>query len=106
MKEGFAVKIRSKEEVLKEYQSRYPALDQYFIQHLSEEYDRYYQKLQHMQTEKEVELFFEGEIEKNEHMFKNHAHMEGVEASLSNQYMAVLAAYGLIVFFRDHMLEK
>lgn len=100
------MRIRDKAEVLQEYESRYPALDNYFLKQLSEEYDRYYAKLQHMQTVREVEVFFEEEIEKNELLYRNNAHMGGIEASLSDQYMNVLAAYGLIVFFRDHMIEK
>lgn len=100
------MRIKDKEEVLRAYESRYPALDRYFLKNLSEEYDRYYEKLQHMQTVREVEVFFEEEIEKNEQLYKDNAHIKGIEAALGDQYMTVLAAYGLIVFFRDNMIEK
>lgn len=100
------MRIKEREELLKAYENRYPALDEYFKRQLSEEYDRYYEKLQHMQTEREVEVFFEEEIEKNEQLYKDNAHMKGIESALNDQYMTVLAAYGLIVFFRDNMVEQ
>jgi len=99
------IKIRSKEEVLRLYEHRYPELDQYFLDHLEEEYDRYYEQIWHL-TKEEALDFFENEIKKNEQMYKDNALSEGIERPLHNQYMAVLAAYGLIVFFRDNMLEK
>ena len=38
-------------------------------------------------------------------MYNEHAGIEGVEKALNDQYMTVLATYGLIVFFRDNMIE-
>lgn len=100
------IRIRSKEEVLRLYEHRYPELDHYFLRHLEEEYDRYYDQLWHLGSKEEALHFFENEIKKNEQMYKNNALSEGIERPLHNQYMAVLAAYGLIVFFRDNMLEE
>lgn len=99
------MRIRSKEEVVKTYKNRYPELDQYFIANLKQEYDRYYEKLKDMTGENEIRDFFAKEIEKNEQNYKGGTHVEGVNASLHNHYMSVLANYGLIVFFRDNMIE-
>lgn len=99
------MRIREKEEILKAYEDKYSALDNYRAKNLIEEYERYYGKLQHMQTPKEIEIFFEQEIEKNDERYKANAYMEGIEAALSDQYMMVLASYGMIVFFRDHMVD-
>ena len=43
------VKLKSKEEVLKEYMSRYPELDNFFKEELSEEYGRYVEASPHIQ---------------------------------------------------------
>ena len=99
------MRIRSKEEVLKEYKNKYKELDNYFISHLSEEYDKYYKIVKDLQTKDEILEVFEKEIEKNDKMYNEHAGIEGVEKALNDQYMTVLASYGLIVFFRDNMIE-
>ena len=48
---------------------------------------------------------FEDEIEKNERKYKDNAQMEALEGSPHGQFMDILANYGLIVFFRDNMIE-
>lgn len=103
--EGVIMKIRSKEEVISAYSKRYPELDYYFISNLEQEYDKYYNAIKDMKSLKEVEAFFNHEIEKNDASFKDAAGNGGLEDSLNSQYMAILANYGLIVFFRDTMIE-
>lgn len=98
------VKIKSKEEVLKEYQSRYPELDKFFIQELSKEYDRYFELLKDVNTKEEVYEIFSEEIKKNERRYIENS-MIASEGSLHGQFMDILAQYGLIKFFRDNMLE-
>lgn len=99
------MKIKSKDEVILAYSRRYPALDAYFIKSLEEEYDRYYFHLKSLTTKESVDHFFESEILKNENAFKDNALLDGLESTLHDQYMSVLANYGLIVFFRDTMIE-
>lgn len=99
------IKLRSKEEVLKKYASRYPELDQHFMTKLSDEYDRYAELLKDCNTKEEVIEFFENEIRGNEQLYKDNALLRGLEDSPHNQYMEILAHYGLIVFFRDSILE-
>ena len=101
---GSLVNIKSKSEVLKEYQSRYPELDTFFIQELSKEYDRYEEKLKGVNTKQEALEIFRNEIKRNEARYNENA-MNASEASLHDQFMDILAQYGLIKFFRDNMLE-
>lgn len=98
------VKIKSKEKVLKEYRSRYPELDTFFIQELSKEYDRYVEILQDANTKEEVYEIFSEEIKKNERRYAEDA-MNSSEGSLHGQFMDILSQYGLIKFFRDNILE-
>ncbi len=100
------MRIRSKEEVLDLYKNRYPQLDRFFQKMLSAEYDKHYNMVKDFQTYPETEDYFEEEIQKNEQMYKDNMHMEGIEAALNDQFMTVLANYGLIVFFRDNMVEE
>lgn len=97
--------IRSKEEVLKEYVNRYSKLDEFAIDELSKEYDRYIDLLKSLETREEAIAMFEDEIEKNERKYKDNAQMEALEGSPHGQFMDILANYGLIVFFRDNMIE-
>jgi hypothetical protein len=99
------MKIKSKEEVVKAYSKRYPELDYYFISNLELEYDKHYEQLKNMKSQKEVEAYFQNEIEKNDASYKDSVGNSGIEDSLNNQYMSILAAYGLIVFFRDTMID-
>lgn len=103
--EGEFMKIKSKEEVVKAYSKRYPELDYYFISNLELEYDKHYEQLKNMKSQKEVEAYFQNEIEKNDASYKDSVGNSGIEDSLNNQYMSILAAYGLIVFFRDTMID-
>lgn len=98
------VKLKSKEEVLRQYQSRYPELDQHFIANLSREYDRYAELLKNCKTKEEAFEIFEKEIKENERLYKDNSELKGLEDSPHNQYMEILANYGLIVFFRDNIL--
>ena len=100
------MRIRSKEEVLELYKSRYPQLDRFFQKMLSAEYDKHYDILKDLQTHSQAESYFEEEIQKNEQMYRDNLQIEGIEAALSDQFMTVLANYGLIVFFRDNMIEE
>lgn len=100
------MRIRSKEEVLELYKSRYPQLDRFFQKMLSAEYDKHYDILKDFQTPAQADSYFDEEIEKNEQMYKDNMQMEGIEAALNDQFMTVLANYGLIVFFRDNMIEE
>ncbi len=100
------MKLKTKEQVLSLYKSRYPALDKFFTQHLGEEYDRYANKVLAMKTIEEYDHFFDAEVERNEQLYRDNAQIEGIESSLSEQYMAVMAAYGTIMFFRDSMLDE
>ena len=97
-------KIRSKEEVLKEYNRRYPELDEVFISELQKEYDRYAELLKDAETRKDALEIFSNEIKRNENNYRNNASMKCLEGSTHNQYMEILANYGLIVFFRDNMI--
>lgn len=98
-------KIKGKEEVLKEYHRRYPELDRIFINELGKEYDRYIKLLKKVDTREKALEVFEKEIERNEHNYRNNAAMKCLEGSTHEQYMEILANYGLIVFFRDNMIE-
>ncbi len=98
-------KIKGKEEILKEYVSRYPELDDHFKMELSKEYDRYRKLLEDVETKDEAIEIFEEEIRKNEERFKSNVLVECTEGSPHEQYMDILANYGLIVFFRDNMIE-
>lgn len=97
--------IKEKEAVLKEYTSRYPELDQVFMSELGREYDRYIDLLKNLETKEDALEVFEKEIERNENNYKNNAEMKCLEGSTHNQYMEILANYGMIVFFRDNMIE-
>lgn len=97
--------IRNKEEVLKDYVTRYPELDKFILDGLSKEYDRYIDLLKNLETKEEALAVFEEEIEKNERKFKDNAQMKALEGSTHDQFMEILANYGLIVFFRDNMIE-
>lgn len=98
-------RIKSKKEVLKEYQNRYPGLDKVFLKELGKEYDRYIGLLKNTKTRKDAMEVFEEEIKRNEKNFKRNANMTCLEGSVHNQYMEILANYGLIVFFRDNMID-
>lgn len=98
-------KIRSKKEVLNEYVNRYPELDQFVIDELSREYDRYIDLLKNLETKEEALEVFEEEIEKNERRYKENDQMKSLEGSTHDQFMEILANYGMIVFFRDNMIE-
>lgn len=98
-------KIREREDVLKEYANRYPELDQFVIDELSREYDRYVDLLKSVELKEEAIEIFNNEIEKNERKYSDNTQMQALEASSHNQFMDILASYGLIVFFRDNMLE-
>ncbi|MDR7854999.1 hypothetical protein [Tissierella sp.] len=97
--------IRDKEKVLKAYVKRYPELDQVVIDELSREYDRYIDLLKNLETREEAIAVFEDEIEKNERRYSDNAQMKALEGSTHDQFMEILANYGLIVFFRDNMIE-
>lgn len=98
-------KIRDKEDVLREYVDRYPALDQFAKEELSKEYDRYIDLLKNLETRDEAIEVFENEIRQNERSYKDNANMKDLEGSAHNQFMEILAHYGLIVFFRDNMIK-
>ncbi len=98
-------RIRSKEEVLKLYKSRYPELDKFALEELSKEYDRYLDLIKNLESKEDVMAVFQEEIEKNERRYKDDNHMTALEASPHEQFMDILASYGLIVFFRDNMIE-
>ncbi|MBU5424791.1 hypothetical protein KQI41_00095 [Tissierella pigra] len=97
--------IRSKEEVLKEYVRRYPELDRFVMDELSKEYDRYIDLLKNLETKEEAIGVFQEEIERNERSYKDNSKMRALEGSTHNQFMDILANYGLIVFFRDNMIK-
>ncbi len=99
------MRIKTKEDVLNAYKSRYPDLDTYVTNQLSTEYDRYFEKIENLKTSEEVRNVFEEAIILNEQRYRENAHIHGVERALNNQYMSILASYGLIVFFRDNMIE-
>lgn len=99
------MKIKTKDEVISAYSKRYPELDYYFISNLEKEYDKYYAHVKDFKTQKEVEAYFQSEIEKNEASYKDSVGNSGLEDNLTSQYMSILAAYGLIVFFRDTMVD-
>lgn len=98
-------KIRDKDDVLKEYVNRYPELDQFVIDELSKEYDRYVDKLKSLEFREDAIKVFNREIEQNEIRYSDNSRMTAVEASSHNQFLDILASYGLIVFFRDNMIE-
>lgn len=98
-------KIRDKEEVLKAYSKRYSELDKMFMKELGKEYDRYIDLLKNAETREDALKVFEEEIQRNENNYRNNAAMNFLEGSTHTQYMEILANYGLIVFFRDNMIE-
>ncbi|NLY85441.1 MAG: hypothetical protein GX077_03695 [Tissierellia bacterium] len=98
-------KIRSKEEVLRKYKNRYPELDKFALEELSKEYDRYLDLIKNLETKEDVMAVFQEEIEKNERRYKDDNHMTALEGSPHEQFMDILATYGMIVFFRDNMIE-
>lgn len=99
------LKIRSKESVLKEYVSRYPKLDQFVIDELSREYDRYINLLKSVGTREDAIRIFKDEILENERRYRENDQMRCLEGSTHDQFMEILANYGMIVFFRDNMIE-
>ena len=98
-------KIRDKDDVLKEYVNRYPKLDQFVIDELSKEYDRYVNVLKSLESREEAINVFNREIEQNEQRYSDNSRVTAVEASSHAQFLDILASYGLIVFFRDNMIE-
>lgn len=98
------MKIKSKEQVLKEYVKRYPQLDNYVLEELSSEYDRFLELLKDCKSKEEALSIFDEEIFKNEQKFKDNEHIDGLEGSPHNQYMEIMASYGLVVFFKQSML--
>ena len=52
------LRLKSKKEVLQEYESRYPELDNYFMNELSKEYDRYAELLKDCETKEEAYKIF------------------------------------------------
>lgn len=98
------LEIRSKEELLKEYVRRYPELDKHFEMELGKEYDRYKELLKDARTKEEALEVFQDEIRRNEETYKSDELIRCLEGSPHDQYMEILANYGLIVFFRDNML--
>lgn len=99
------VKLKSKEEVLKEYKFRYPELDNYFMKELSKEYDKYAELLKGCETKEEAHAIFSKEIKENEDRYSESTMMRGLEGSPDVQFMDILAQYGLIKFFKDNILE-
>lgn len=99
------LKLKSKDEVLKNYVTRYPALDKHFLSNLSSEYDRYAKVLAEMKTKGEVDSFFEKEVEENEMRYSDNAMVFESENSLHEQYMDIMAHYGIIMFFKENILE-
>lgn len=100
------LKIKSKEKVMREYVSRYPELDNFARRELSREYDRYMYILRDCNTKEEYYKVFSKEIKRNEQRYRDTAHNRGLEGSPHNQFMEILACYGLIKFFRDNMLDE
>ena len=98
-------KIKDKEEILKEYAKRYPELDIFATQELSKEYDRYIDLLKNIETKEEAIEVFQTEIRNNEKRYEDNSCMKSLEGSTHTQFMEILATYGLIVFFRDNMIE-
>lgn len=99
------IKLKSKHEVLSQYVSRYPELDQQFLKRLSAEYDHYVEALKDCVTKEDAYKVFENEIKENERLYKDNAKMRCLEGSTYDQYMEILAHYGLIAFFRDNILD-
>lgn len=97
--------IRDKAVVLKEYSNRYEELDNFVVDELSKEYDRYIDLLKNLETREEAIKVFDDEIAQNEVKYTDNAQMRSLEGSTHDQFMEILAAYGLIVFFRDNMIE-
>jgi len=97
--------IRDKDVVLKEYSKRYEELDKFIMYELSKEYDRYIDLLKNLETREEAIQVFDDEIAQNEVKYTDNAQMRALEGSTHDQFMEILAAYGLIVFFRDNMIE-
>lgn len=98
-------KIKDKDELLKEYVKRYPELDMFAVQELSKEYDRYIDLLKNIETKEEAIEVFQTEIRNNEKRYEDNSCMKSLEGSTHAQFMEILATYGLIVFFRDNMIE-
>lgn len=99
------LKFKSKEEILKLYSKRYDELDAFVIDNLSKEYEHFMGLIKDCKTKTEVNIIFQKEIELNETRYRKNAKVEGVECNLYNQFMDILAHYGMIVFFRDNIIE-
>ncbi|MFA5576743.1 MAG: hypothetical protein WCZ27_02365 [Tissierellaceae bacterium] len=98
-------KIRDKEEVLKRYMRLYPDLDQFTRDEISREYDRYIDLIKNLETREDVMEMFEEKVKENERKYEENAYMEALEGSPHEQFMGLLECYGMIVFFRDNMIE-
>ncbi len=100
------IKLIKKEAVLKSSVRRYPELDKFFVESLSTDYDRYAEILKDCNTKEEYYEIFRKEIKANEQRYKENSMIKGVEGSTYDQFMDILAQYGLIKFFRDNMLDE
>ncbi|MCK9444886.1 MAG: hypothetical protein M0Q14_10225 [Tissierellaceae bacterium] len=98
-------KIRDKIEVIERYIKLYPDLDQFAKEEISNEYDRYIDLIKNLETKEDVMEMFQVKIEENERKYEENAFIEALEGSPHEQFMELLECYGMIVFFRDNMIE-
>ncbi len=100
------IKFRTKEQILAMYRHRYPALDEYAAYNLGKEYEHYFDLVKDLRTKEDVVAVFEDCIKRNEERYSQNDTIGGTEGNLHGKYMDILANYGIIVFFRDHILAE
>ncbi len=97
-------KLRTKEEVLEVFVSKYPTVDKFVKDEIEKEYDRYLCLLKSLESKEEALEVFEKEIEENETNYRDNQQVRLLEGASNNRFMDVLEDYGKIVFLRDTML--
>jgi len=100
------VKFKTKEEIQSLFVSRYDELDVFAIEQLGREYDHFMNQLEDCKTKEDVEEFFEKKIHINEQRFRKTSQYQSIESSPCNDFHSLLAAYGMIVFFRDNIIKE
>ncbi|KAB3532734.1 hypothetical protein [Alkaliphilus serpentinus] len=100
------VEFRTKEEIQNLYVRRYDQLDVFALEELGREYDHFMKDLKNCKSREEVMEFFENKIHINEQRFRKSSNIGSVESSPCKDFYTLLASYGMIVFFRDHIIKE
>lgn len=100
------VKFKTKEEIQSLYVKRYDELDAFALDQLGREYDHFMNQMKDCKTKEDVMAFFDEKVHINEQRFRKSSHIASVETSPCNDFYTLLAAYGMIVFFRDNIIKE